>query len=60
MKSRELEILFGGQRLTLDPSGAIWWRDAQTLIVSDLHLEKSTFLAHHGSLIAPYDTQDTL
>lgn len=60
MKSRELEILFGGHRLLLDPSGAIWWPQQRLLAVSDLHFEKSTFLARHGSFIAPYDTHDTL
>lgn len=60
MKSRELEIQFAGHRLLLDPSGALWWPDQRLLVVSDLHFEKSTFLARHGSFIAPYDTQDTL
>lgn len=59
MKSAH-EIIFAGQHLLLDASGALWWSSQRTLIVSDLHLEKSTFLARHGSAIAPYDTLDTL
>lgn len=54
------EIALGGHRLLLDPSGALWWHDQRTLVVSDLHFEKSTYLASRGSLIAPYDTHDTL
>jgi len=60
MKSPDLTIQFGGQKLLLDGSGALWWPAQRLLVVSDMHLEKSTFLASHGSLIPPYDTQDTL
>ena len=35
-------------------------RVSAVLIISDMHLEKSTFLAAYGSFIPPYDTQDTL
>ena len=52
-----IEINFAGQALQLDPSGALWWPSRRILVVSDLHFEKSTFLAQHGSAIAPYDTQ---
>lgn len=53
-------IMFGGQELVLDASGALYWPQERMLVVSDLHLEKASFLARHGSLVAPYDTQDTL
>ena len=53
-------ITFGGHALLLDASGALYWPEARILVVSDMHLEKSTFLAAHGSLIPPYDTLDTL
>lgn len=53
-------IRFAGQELVLDASGALWWPQQRMLVVSDLHLEKSTFLARHGSAVAPYDTLDTL
>jgi DNA ligase-associated metallophosphoesterase len=55
-----IEIEFGGQRFALDASGALWWPQRRLLVVSDLHLEKSTFLAQHGSPLAPYDSHDTL
>ncbi len=54
------ELIFGGHILTLDASGALWWEAAQLLVASDLHFEKATFLGQHGSLIAPYDTLDTM
>lgn len=53
-------ITFGGHTLLLDASGALYWSDQRVLVVSDMHLEKATFLAAHGSLIPPYDTLDTL
>lgn len=46
--------------MLLDGDGALYWPEQGILILSDLHLEKSTFLAQQGSFIAPYDTQDTL
>lgn len=54
------DVRFGGHRLVLDARGALWWPALRVLAVSDLHLEKATFLGLHGSLIAPYDTLDTL
>jgi DNA ligase-associated metallophosphoesterase len=58
--SSSLEIVFAGQRLVLDAELALYWPDQQALIVSDLHLEKATFLTQFGSPLAPYDTLDTL
>lgn len=55
-----LEIVVAGERLTCDWSGCLWWEDEQTLIVSDLHLEKGSSLACRGRLIPPYDTGATL
>lgn len=60
MPLRNVDITFGGARLLLDARGALYWPQHGVLVVSDLHLEKSTYLAQHGSLVAPYDTQDTL
>ncbi|HVJ53084.1 MAG TPA: ligase-associated DNA damage response endonuclease PdeM [Aliidongia sp.] len=54
------EIRLGAARLFADPSGAIWWPDAATLIVADLHLEKGTSFARDGLLLPPYDTRATL
>ena len=55
-----LDITFAGHDLVLDADLALYWPHHDALVVSDLHLEKSTFLAQFGSAIAPYDTHDTL
>lgn len=55
-------IAFGlcGERLLPDPSGALWWPGAETLIVADLHLEKGSAHAARGTMLPPYDTAATL
>ena len=55
-----LETSFAGHSFVLDAELALWWPAESLLVVSDLHLEKSTFLAQFGSAVAPYDTVDTL
>ncbi len=50
----------GGERLLLDPSGALFWPREQTLIVADLHFEKASSAALSGSLLPPWDTRVTL
>ena len=40
--------------------GALWWPEQETLIVSDLHLEKGSSFARRGQFIPPYDTASTL
>ena len=55
-----LDINFAGHDMVLDADLALWWPAHDALVVSDLHLEKSTFLAQFGSAVAPYDTLDTL
>ncbi|ESQ81489.1 hypothetical protein AEAC466_21395 [Asticcacaulis sp. AC466] len=54
------EIDFAGQRFVLDAGLALYWPAQEALVVSDLHLEKASFLAQFGSAVAPYDTLDTL
>jgi len=50
-----------GTTLHALPSGALWWPDAGTVCVSDLHLGKSERLARRGGpVLPPYDTADTL
>ena len=49
-----------GERLMLDPAGILYWPSAQTLVVSDLHLEKGSAFARKGMLLPPWDTQATL
>ncbi len=55
-----LDLEFAGHDLVLDAGLALYWPAREALVVSDLHLEKSTFLAQFGSAIAPLDTHDTL
>jgi DNA ligase-associated metallophosphoesterase len=55
-----LDLSFAGHDLVLDAGLALYWPARDALVVSDLHLEKSTFLAQFGSTIAPFDSHDTL
>ena len=58
--SSACSIRFGGEEFHLLAEGALYWPEKGLLAVSDLHLEKATYLAGQGSFIAPYDTLDTL
>src|SRR6185312_1768107 len=49
-----------GERLMLDPSGAVFWPATFTLVVADLHLEKGSSYARKGMLLPPWDTHATL
>lgn len=42
------------------PSGALFWRARQTLLVADLHFEKMASFARRGQMLPPYDTAMTL
>jgi uncharacterized protein len=53
-------LLLNGVELFAEPSGALWWPAAATLIVADLHFEKGTSYATRGVLLPPYDTRTTL
>ncbi|MBD1547050.1 ligase-associated DNA damage response endonuclease PdeM [Roseibium aggregatum] len=54
------DIQINGQLVGLHDSGALWWPEETTLIVSDLHLEKASSYARRGTLLPPYDTAVTL
>lgn len=49
-----------GERLMLDPGGALYWPGGELLAVSDLHLEKGSSFARRGMLLPPWDTRVTL
>ena len=49
-----------GERLLLDPLGAVMWPAAGLLAVADLHLEKGSACAARGQLVPPWDTRMTL
>ena len=53
-------IALNGAVLEALPSGALWWPDAATLVVADLHLEKGSSFAARGVMLPPYDTPATL
>jgi uncharacterized protein len=53
-------IHLAGQRLMLDPAGALFWPATSLLAVSDLHLEKGSSYARRGQLLPPWDTHTTL
>ncbi len=53
-------VHFAGERLLLDPAGALIWPEAGLLAVSDLHLEKGSDYAGRGMLLPPWDTRATL
>jgi DNA ligase-associated metallophosphoesterase len=53
-------IRFAGETFVPLPSGALYWPDAEALLVADLHLEKLSSYARSGQLLPPYDTAMTL
>ena len=54
------EIQLCGRPFLPDTSGALFWPEHDTLIVSDLHLETGAAHAARGALLPPYDTTATL
>ena len=54
------DILVCGKHFSTDPSGALYWPEQNTLIVSDLYLEKGSAKADKERLLPPYDTRSTL
>ena len=58
--AQQSAIRLNGTDLVPDLSGALFWRDRNTLIVADLHFEKGSALASRGQLLPPYDTRTTL
>jgi hypothetical protein len=53
-------VHLAGERLMLDPAGALFWPAPRLLAVSDLHLEKGSSYARQGQLLPPWDTHATL
>jgi DNA ligase-associated metallophosphoesterase len=56
----EMRVVIAGTEVTIDPAGALWLQESRTLVVSDLHLEKSSAFARRGMFLPPYDTSATL
>jgi uncharacterized protein len=53
-------IEFAGLSVTLDHSGAAYIECCETLVVSDLHLEKGSSEGSRGRLVPALDSHDTL
>lgn len=51
---------FAEQKLVLDASGGLFFLQHNTLVVSDLHFEKGSYLKSFASPISTGDTADTL
>ncbi len=56
----EMVICFAGQTFSPLLSGGLLWREENTLLVADLHLEKMSSFAASGQLLPPHDTGATL
>lgn len=54
--SGALQVLFCGKTFIADATGALYWPAEKTLIFSDLHLEKGSYLTDEGVVLPPYDT----
>jgi len=53
-------IRLNGVTLLPEPEGALWWPERRTLLLADLHLEKGSAYARHGTLLPPYDSAASL
>ncbi|MCW5721511.1 MAG: ligase-associated DNA damage response endonuclease PdeM [Devosia sp.] len=53
-------LRFAGHNFEPLPSGALYWRAEETLLVADLHFEKMASFARRGQMLPPYDTGLTL
>ena len=51
---------FAGETFEATPSGALFWRAQQAVLVADLHLEKASWFARLGQFLPPYDSHATL
>ena len=51
---------FAGETFAATPSGALYWRAQDALLVADLHLEKASWFARLGQFLPPYDSHATL
>lgn len=55
-----LPFRFRDEDMLADPSGALVWPGAETVVVADLHLEKGSAFAANGTPLPPYDSRETL
>lgn len=57
---RERAFALRGETLLPACDGTLYWPDADTMIVADLHLEKGSAYAARGVYLPPYDSTATL
>lgn len=53
-------LSFAGETFFATAEGALFWPALETLLVADLHLEKSSWFARLGQFLPPYDSHATL
>ena len=58
--ARASKVVIADVMFLADLSGALFWKEQNLLVVSDLHLEKGSSFAARGVLLPPYDTVATL
>tara|TARA_X000000950_G_scaffold289123_1_gene409971 strand:+ start:16118 stop:16771 length:654 start_codon:yes stop_codon:yes gene_type:complete len=54
------KIVFNKNTFFLVEQGILYWPKNFVLVVSDLHLEKSSYFAKFGQFLPPYDSIETL
>ena len=57
---RPTAVVVADERALCDRRGALFFPAHGLLCVSDLHLEKGSFMARRGYLVPPYDSAATL
>ncbi len=60
MHDAHVTVHWGGERLHLLPSHAIWWPACETLFIADLHLGKAASYRAQGQPVPGGTTQDNL
>jgi len=58
MTTRDIEV--AGERLTMHPERALYWRARRTLLVSDVHFGKGAVFRRAGIAVPSGDTDDDL
>jgi len=53
-------MIVNGAQLIPDVSGGLWWPERGVFVAADLHFEKGSAYARHGSLLPPYDSHATI
>ena len=57
---RAMPFKFAGHMFVVDSRSAVYWIEKDLLIVSDLHIEKGSYLGQYANPIPHYDSRKTL